>query len=109
MATNLWKSLSGRIRGDDGSSLAPGSAYTQTYATAARTVPAAVTQTVVTGDTVTKTNTTPYGFSSTDADKIVTFYAAAQVDFAAIIADLLAQKKVLNALIDDLQALGFAV
>lgn len=56
--------------------------YTQTYSTAARTVPAEVA--AITG-----------GESPTEAEH------------NALVADVLALKKLVNALIDDLQALGF--
>lgn len=73
-------------------------AYTQTYSTAARTVPAATAAGVV---TTAATNVAPYGFTQAQADALV---AAVNADQA----DLLALKKVVNALIDDLQALLLA-
>lgn len=74
-------------------------AYTQTYATAARSVPAATQAAVA---TTAATALTPNGYStSAQADAIV-----AAVNAAA--ADILALKKVVNALIDDLQALNLA-
>lgn len=81
----------GRIKTGDGTaapavSLIPAataSAYTQTYSTAARTVPAAVA--AITG-----------GESPTEAEH------------NALVADVLALKKVVNAIIDDLQARGIA-
>jgi len=57
-------------------------AYTQTYSTAARTVPAAVT--AITG-----------GEAPTEAEHNL------------LVADVLALKKVITAIIDDLQSLGF--
>lgn len=73
-------------------------AYTQTYSTAARTVPAA---TAVAVDTTAATDTTPFGYSEAQANAI-------PVAINANAADILAVKKVVNALIDDLQALGLA-
>lgn len=61
--------------------LGPQTTYTQTYSTAARTVPAEVA--AITG-----------GEAPTEAE------------FNALVADVLALKKVINALIDDLQAVG---
>lgn len=61
--------------------LGPQTTYTQTYSTAARTVPAEVA--AITG-----------GESPTEAEHNL------------VVADLLALKKVVNALIDDLQAVG---
>jgi len=60
---------------------APSAAYTQTYSTAARTVPAEVA--AITG-----------GESPTEAEHNL------------VVADLLALKKVVNAIIDDLQTMG---
>lgn len=73
-------------------------AYTQTYSTAARTVPNATAAAVV---TTAATNVAPYGYSQAQADALVTAVNAAQDD-------ILALKKLINALIDDSQALGFA-
>ena len=61
--------------------LGPQATYTQTYSTAARTVPAEVA--AITG-----------GESPTEAEH------------NALVADVLALKKLINALIDDLQAVG---
>ena len=91
----------------------PGTAYTQTYSTTQTTVPnatyAAPTITVV-ATSVAKTNSSPYGFSSGDADKVVTLCAAVPSDLAslntqlvALAADVLALKKVISSIIDDLQ------
>jgi len=75
------------------------SAYTQTYSTASKTNPNVTTTAV---DTTASTQVTPYGYStSAQADAIPTQINALQ-------ADLLATKKLLNALIDDLQSLGLA-
>jgi hypothetical protein len=90
--------------------------FTETYATAARTIPAATysVYTVTTVATaVTKTNSSPYGFSSGDADKVVTALAAIptdlagmQVEIAALAADVLALKKLIVALVQDGKANG---
>lgn len=73
------------------------STYTQTYSTAAKTVPAA---TFVAPVTTSATNSSPYGYATAaQADAIVT-------GAIANAADILALKKVVNSLIDDLQALG---
>lgn len=92
----------------------PRTKITQTYATAAATVPNATyaDYTVTTVATaVAKTNSTPYGFSSGDADKVVTALGAIPTDLAglntaivALAADVLALKKVVNQIVDDLQA-----
>ena len=73
-----------------------GSAYTQTYATAAKTVPAATVAAAVTTPATTGGST--YGFTQAQADAI-------PVAINANAADILALKKVVNALIDDLQAM----
>ncbi len=78
---------------------AQGSAYTQTYATSSKTVPAA---TAVAVATTAATNSTPYGYAQAQADAIV---AAVNANSA----DILAVKKIVNALIDDLQALGLVL
>ena len=72
-------------------------AYTQTYATADTTVAAA---TAVAVGTTGSTTSTPYGYTtSTQADAIVT-------TLNALVADVLQLRKVLNQVIDDLQASG---
>ncbi len=92
-------------------------AITQTYSTAAATVPnatyAAPTVTGVATTTVTKTNSSPYGFSSGDADAVVTFLGAApaailslNTQLVALAADVLALKKIINQIVDDLQVAG---
>lgn len=76
---------------------ARGAAYTQTYSTAARTVPAA---TFVAPVSTAATSTTPFGYATAaQADAI-------RVGTVANAADILALKQVVNAIIDDLQALG---
>lgn len=70
-------------------------AYTQTYSTAARTVPVATQVAVVT----TAASTSAYGFTQAQADAI-------PVAINAAAADILALKKVVTALIDDFQAFG---
>jgi len=72
-------------------------AYAQTYATAATEVTAATAATVATTGS---TTSTPYGYTtSTQADAIVT-------TLNALVADVLQLRKVLNAVIDDLQSAG---
>lgn len=74
--------------------------YVQTYSTAAATVPAA---TVVAVATTGATITTPYGYvGAAQADAI-------PVAINALAADVLALKKVITQLIDDLQAAGLAL
>ena len=92
--------------------------FTQTYSTTTATVPAVtysvyVVTTVATS--VAKTNSSPYGFSSGDADKVVTLVGAVptdlagiQVEVAANAADILVNRKLINLLIDALQANGLA-
>lgn len=83
-------------------------AYTQTYSTAARTVPAAVT------DLTQATNISAATASSKLADGTNTVTAAnyrtnlksLNVQIKAINADVLALKKVVTALIDDFQTAG---
>lgn len=73
------------------------SAITQTYSTAARTV---ANDTAIDLVTTSATQTTPWGFGSqAQAEAIAT-------QFNALRADVLALKKVVNAVIDDLQAYG---
>ena len=69
--------------------------YTQTYSTADPSVPAATVAAVVT----TSATTSAYGFTQAQADAI-------PVAINALAADVLALRKVINALIDDLQASG---
>ena len=74
-----------------------GTAYTQTYATADTTVPAATVAAVATTGA---TTSTPYGYAgAAQADAI-------PVAINALTADVLALRKVINSLIDDLQAAG---
>jgi len=73
-------------------------AYTQTYATTARTVPNA---TAVSVATTAATNSSPYGYAQAQADAI-------PVAINALEADVVALKKVIGAIIDDLQAVGIA-
>ena len=76
---------------------APSTAYTQTYSTAARTVPDATVAAVA---TTAATNSSPYGYAgSAQADAI-------PVAINALAADVLALKKVITAIIDDLQTMG---
>lgn len=79
-------------------------AFTQTYSDAARVVPAATaTALTVTDGAGTNDGTIPAITNTATTIAAVQELAANQ---AALIADDLAIKKVLNALIDDLQALG---
>lgn len=72
-------------------------AYTQTYATAARVNPAATALAVAT----TPAALVSYGYTQAQADAI-------PVAINALEADLLAMKKLVNALIDDSQAIGIS-
>jgi hypothetical protein len=73
------------------------SAYTQTYSTASKTNP---TATAANLSTTATTQTTPYGFSTqAQGDNIATQVNKMQTDYINL-------QKVVNALIDDLQALG---
>jgi hypothetical protein len=74
------------------------SAYTLTYSTQARTVPAATVAAVATTGS---TSTTPFGYSQAQADAI-------PVAINALAADVLALKKVIVALVADSQAVGIA-
>ena len=97
---------------------APTGAYTQTYSTAAKTVPnATVTaQSDTVGAAVASTgatNVTPYGYAEAQANAIVANVNTLKTDAAAhttainaLAADVLALKKVITALIDDGQTLG---
>jgi hypothetical protein len=73
--------------------------YTQTYATADTTIPTATAASVA---TTAATNSSPYGYAQAQADAIVT-------NLNAVIADNLQNRKLLNSLIDTLQALGLAL
>lgn len=73
--------------------------FTQTYATTTATVP---TQTATTVATDAATATVPYGYSEAQANAIVTAVNA-------LVADVLANRKLINALIDALQAAGTAL
>lgn len=75
------------------------STYTQTYSTALRTVPNA---TVAAAATTSATNSSPYGFAQAQADAIPT-------NINALAVDVLALKKVITGLIDDLQAAGIVL
>ena len=73
-------------------------AYTQTYSTAAKTVENATVAAIV---TTAATNSSPFGYvGAAQADAI-------PVGINALAADVLSLKKVLTAVIDDLQAYGF--
>lgn len=73
-------------------------AFTQTYSTTTATVPAA---TAVAVATTSATNSSPYGFSQAQANAIVTGINAA-------IDDGLVNRKLINQIIDVLQAAGLA-
>lgn len=91
--------VTGHFGANGATAQAKSAAYTLTYSTAARTVPAATSAAVA---TTASTQTTPYGFASqAQADAI-------PVAINANAADILALKKVVVALIDDLQAVGIA-
>lgn len=76
-----------------------GQAYTQTYTTADRVHPAATAGAVA---ATAATNVAPFGYlTAAQADAI-------PIAVNAIEADLLVVKKLVNALIDDLQAKGLA-
>jgi len=74
-------------------------AYTQTYSTAARTVPDA---TVAAVDTTAATATSPYGYAGAAQANAI------PVAINALAADVLALKKVITALVDDLQGVGIS-
>jgi len=94
------------------------SAYTKTYNTAARVIPAAtavaVTQTGVAAATTGATTTTPAGYTTTaQADAIRVGVNACIVDIAALVvenaqlaADVLALRKLIVAIVDDLEGVG---
>ena len=90
----------------------PGTAYTQTYSTADTTVPAAVAPLVLTATNIAaKTaSTTLTDAVNTNAGTVATSLDQAQKDLGTQIntlaADVLALKKVINSLIDDLQVAG---
>lgn len=76
------------------------STYTQTYSTTTTTVPNA---TAVNPVTTGATSTTPYGFVTAAQADAITLAVAANG------ADILAVKKVVGQIIDDLQAAGLAL
>ena len=77
--------------------VAKASAYTQTYSTASKTMPTATSANL---STTASTQTTPWGFASqAQADNIATQVNKMQTDYINL-------QKVVNALIDDLQAYG---
>ena len=87
------------ISGTEGAVVGPQTTYTQTYSTTASTVPNATVASVA---TTASTQTTPYGYASqAQADAI-------PVNINALAADVLALKKVIGQIIDDLQALSLA-
>lgn len=92
-------------------SAAPGTAMTQTYATAAVTVPADISATLVLTGTNIAAKTASLTLTdavNTNAGTVATSLDQAQKDIGTamniISADLLAIKKVVNTLIDALQA-----
>lgn len=93
--TAVWNSSRGAFE-STGNDLTPtGTAYTQTYATTATTVPAATATAVAT----TSAGLAIYGFSQAQADAI-------PVAINALLADVLALRKTMNQIIDDLQSMG---
>ena len=81
-------------------SISQPSAYTQTYSTATKTQ-SNITSAAVT--TTAATNVAPFGYTTAaQADAIVTAVNALRTDLANV-------KQVLNAVIDDLQALGLVL
>lgn len=108
------------VSGSEGIVAGPQTTYTQTYSTTASTVPnatyAAPSVTSVAAVTTASTQTTPFGYSTqAQADAIVTLANANKTDLAAtntavaaLAVDVIAIKKVVGKLIDDLQALDLA-
>lgn len=87
------------VSGSEGITAGPQTTYTQTYSTASATVPNA---TFVAPVTTATTQTTPFGFATqAQGDAVVT-------GCIANAADILAVKKVVTKIIDDLQALDLA-
>ena len=82
------------------------SAYTQTYDTAARTVPAATAAALTVADGA-GTNDGTIGAITGDAS-VIAAVQELSAQITALIADDLALKKVITAIIDDLQSLGLA-
>lgn len=87
-----------------------GGAYTQTYSTAARTVPAAVSDlSAATSISATTSSSKLDAVTATIDNAIVNKNMhSIQTQLASQNADTLALKKAINALIDDLQAGGLA-
>lgn len=79
---------------DNSAVLAKQSTYTQTYSTAVATVANNTSAAVA---TTAATNVAPYGYAQAQADAIVTAVNALQADVDNV-------KKVVNKIIDDLQA-----
>lgn len=94
-------------------------AYTLTYSTAARTVPnatyAAPTVTAVATAATAATSTSPFGYAQAQADAIragvnatIIDVAATNTKLAALAADVLALKKLIVALVSDLETAQIA-
>ena len=73
-----------------------GTAFTQTYSTSATTVPDATVEAVATTGA---TSSSPFGFAEAQANAIPTA-------INALAADVLALRKVINGIIDELQSAG---
>jgi hypothetical protein len=91
-------SVGGKLGVNGSTPVGKSSAYTLTYSTQARTVPAATVAAVA---TTASTSSTPFGFAQAQADAI-------PVAINALAADVLALKKVIVALVADSQAVGIA-
>lgn len=94
-----------------GTGLATGTTYTQTYSTAAATNPAATTHAITDNSAGTPSTTAIAALSdgSTYANDVAALrnnLATLAAEDALIKADLLAVKKLVNQIIDDLQAAG---
>lgn len=88
--------VTGKFAANGATAQALSAAYTKTYSTAARTIPVATVAPVVTTGS---TSTTPFGYTQAQADAI-------PVAVNALAADVLALKKLIVALVVDLEAVG---
>lgn len=85
------------------------STYTQTYSTAATTVPAATTHTITDSTGGTPSTSALVAISGTyTQSEVRNNFATLAAEDALLAADILALKKVVNKIIDDLQAYGLA-
>lgn len=89
--------VTGHVGFNGQSPVGKSAAYTKTYSTAARTIPNATAANVVT----TTPALTSYGFTQAQAEEVLTAINATQ-------ADVLALKKLIVALVVDLEAVGIA-